>query len=72
MKNYRIAKVTDGEFVRFYPQMKFLGLIWTNMYTWNNDYYDGFHSYEEAKKNLCHTIRKPVIEYLDVNCEGLK
>jgi hypothetical protein len=49
-----------------------LGLIWTNMYAWNNDYYDGFHSYEEAKKNLCHTIRKPVVEYLDADCGELK
>ena len=72
MKNYRIAKFKDGDYLRFYPQMKFLGLIWTNMYAWNNDYYDGFHSYEEAKKNLCHTIRKPVVEYLDVNCGELK
>jgi hypothetical protein len=72
MKNYRIAKVTDGEFVRFYPQRKILGLIWIDMFITLSDYCGWFHSYEEAKKNLCHTIRKPVVEYLDVDCEELK
>jgi hypothetical protein len=71
MKNYRIAKFKDGDYLRFYPQRKFLGLIWITMYAWK-DYYDGFYSYDEAKKKLCDTIRKPVMEYLDVNCEGLK
>lgn len=72
MKNYRIVKIKDGDYVRFYPQRKVLGLIWINMFAWYNDYYDGFRSYEGAKKELCDTMRKPVIEYLDVNCEGLK
>lgn len=71
MKNYRIAKITYGCYSRFYPQVKFLGLIWINMYR-EYAHYDGFHSYEEANKKLCSTIRNPVIEYLDVNCEILK
>ena len=72
MKNYRIAKVIDGDYLRFFPQRKVLGLIWINVFACYNDYYDGFLSYDEANKALCDTIRKPVIEYLDVNCEGLK
>ena len=72
MKNYRIVKFKDRDYIRFYPQRKFLGLIWINMCAWNNRLYEGFRSYEEAKKEICDTIRKPVIEYLDVNCEELK
>jgi hypothetical protein len=68
MKNYRIAKLTNGEFVRFYPQRKILGLIWINLFAWN-EYYDGFSSYEKAKENLCNALRGPMVEYLDVNCE---
>ena len=72
MKNYRIAKVTDGEFVRYYPQRKILGLIWINMFAWMNDYYEGFSSYEKAKDELCNALRGLIVEYLDVDCKDLK
>ena len=73
MKNYRIKKVEmeNGGYVRYYPQVKFLGLFWCNMFDWSN-YYEGFHSYEEANKELCGALRGPMVEYLDVNCEELK
>lgn len=68
MKNYRIRKFVDGDFVRYYPQKKILGIFWWDMFSWN-EYYNGFNSYDKAKKELCESLKKPVIEYLDVDCE---
>lgn len=67
MKNYRIQKLIVGDFVQYYPQKKILGLFWVNMFAWN-EYYSGFDSYEQAKKALCNAITKPVVEYLEVDC----
>lgn len=68
MKNYRIKKFVDGDFVRYYPQVKVLGLFWWNMFDWS-DYYYGFRSYDKAKKELCDALKKPKVEYFDVTCE---
>lgn len=68
MKNYRIKRVDDGYSVRFYPQVKFLGFIWVNMLDWSN-YYDGFSTYDKAKEELCNAIRKPRVDYYDVDCD---
>lgn len=69
MKNYRIQKLIDGDFVRYYPQTKILGFFWVDMFAWA-EYYDGFKSYEQAKKALCNTIKKPIVEYLEVDCNN--
>lgn len=67
MKNYRIRKETWGEQIRYYPQVKMLGLFWTDVF--KNEYYDGgFTTFEKAKKELCAYLKRPVIEYLDVEC----
>lgn len=68
MKNYRVKKVTDGDTTRHYIQNKKFGLFWANMFGWD-DYWDGsFHTFEEAQKHLCDYLRKPVVEYLEVDC----
>jgi len=68
MKNYRIQKVSYGDCVRYHPQKKILGLFWWNMFDWY-EYYEGFKSYEKAKKELCDALKKPKVEYFDVDCE---
>lgn len=73
MKNYRIKKVTDGDGTRYYPQHKFLGLFWMNMVHRHfglDPYWDGsYRTLEESQRNLCNWLKKPIIEYLDVNCD---
>ena len=66
-KNYRIKKETYGTKTKYYPQRKILGLFWVNMFRdLDGDvYYDTF---EQAQKHLCNYLRKPVVEYLEVNC----
>jgi myosin-crossreactive antigen len=64
MKNYRIKKVTDKYSTRYYPQEKWFGLFWMNMFG-----YDGWYStFEEAQKRIFYVLRKPVVEYLEVDC----
>jgi hypothetical protein len=75
MTNYRIKKITQGYTTKYYPQSKFLGLFWVD-----EDIY-GFDSYEKANRALCDYLRdhylkghlrKPVVEYLEVDCGGNK
>ena len=77
MKNYRIKKVTDGYSTSYYPQGKKFGFLW-----WYNifetEWVDGFetewvdgsyYTFEEAQEHLCNYLRKPVVEYIDFDCE---
>ena len=69
MKNYRIKKVTDGYSTSYYPQGKKFGFLW-----WYNifetEWVDGsYYTFEEAKEILCYYLRKPVVEYIDFDCE---
>ena len=67
-KKYRIKKITDGYSTRYYPQEKLFGLFWYNLFV--DEYRDGDYStFEEAQKHLCNYLRKPVVEYLDFDCE---
>jgi hypothetical protein len=67
MKNYRIKKVTNTHLTRYYPQEKWFGLFWVNMFG-----YDGWYSsFEDAQRRICCVLRKPVVEYLSVDCEVL-
>jgi len=68
MKNYRIKKVTDGHSTRYYPQHKFLGLFWVNMFGFEEYWDGGFNTFEEAQWHLCNYLRKPVVEYLSFEC----
>ena len=66
-KNYRIKKVTDGHSTSYYPQQKLFGLFWCNLFA--GDYSSGsYPSFEEAQTALCNFLRKPVVEYLNVDC----
>ena len=68
LKNFRIKKVTDGHSTRYYPQHKRFGLFWYNLFV--DEYRDGDYStFEEAQWHLCNYLRKPVVEYLDFDCE---
>ena len=68
VKNYRIKKVTDGYETRYYPQHKRFGLFWYNLF--EDEYMDGSYStFEKAQKHLCNYLRKPVVEYLDFDCD---
>ena len=68
MKNYRIKKETYGTKTKYYPQRKILGLFWMNMFGYS-DYWDGgYYSFDNAQQELCHYLRKPVVEYLKVDC----
>ncbi len=67
MKNYRIKKVTDGHSTSYYPQQKLFGLFWYNLF--ESEYSSGsYPTFEEAQKQLCNFLRKPVVEYLDFEC----
>ena len=46
---------------KYYPQEKWFGLFWVNMDRW-------YPSFEEAQAHICYTLRKPVVEYLEVDC----
>jgi len=65
MKDYRIKKETDTnrDVTKYYPQVKVFWW-WHNLFSWN-EYYDGFHSIEQARKALCCHIGKPVVEYIE-------
>jgi hypothetical protein len=68
LPNYRIKKVTDGDGTRYFPQHKFLGLFWRNMFGLE-PYWDGsYRTFEESQRNLCNFLMKPVVEYYEVNC----
>ena len=69
LKNFRIKKVTDGEGIKYYPQEKWLGLFWRNMFT--SEYRTGgYYDPELAQMELCSALRdrNPVVEYLEVEC----
>jgi hypothetical protein len=67
-KNYRIKKVTDEYSTKYYPQIKILGLFWVNMFG-HPDYGSCYYwTFEEAQKAICDYLRKPVVEYLSVDC----
>ena len=67
-KNFRIKKVTDGHSTRYYPQHKRFGLFWYNLFV--DEYRDGdYDTFEEAQWHLCNYLRKPVVEYLDFDCD---
>lgn len=68
MKHYRIKKVTDGDKTRYYPQEKFLGLFWYDMFGWDGYSRGYYNTFEDAQYILCDYLRKPTVEYLDVNC----
>lgn len=64
MKNFRVKKVTDQHSTRYYPQEKWFGLFWVNMFG-----YDGWYSsFEEAQRRIFYVLRKPVVEYIEVDC----
>ena len=68
-KNYRIKKVTDQHSTKYYPQEKLFGLFWVNMFGFEH-YWDGsYNTFEEAQDAVCKHLRKPVVEYLDFNCD---
>ena len=68
MKNFRIKKVTDQHSSRYYPQEKLFGLFWVNMFG-----YDGWYpSFEEAQARILYFLRKPAVEYLEVDCGETK
>lgn len=72
MKRYRIKKVTDKDSTRYYPQEKWFGLFWMNMFG-REPYWDGSYStLQKAQDAICEHLRKPVVEYLEVNCEETK
>lgn len=58
----------DGFMVLYYPQKKVLGLFWLNMFSWDHYYQGGFGSYKSAKEALCRAVRRPAVEYFDVDC----
>jgi hypothetical protein len=71
MKNYRIKKVIYNDTERYYPQQKIIAPLW-----WRNIFggtiYSGDGGYatlEEAQEHLCNYLRKPVVEYIDFDCE---
>jgi hypothetical protein len=66
MKNYRIKKVTESNWIGYFPQRKILGLFWIDMFR-SNPYYVGFDSYGDAHEALYCAIRKPEVEYIDVH-----
>jgi hypothetical protein len=68
MENYRIKKVTDENSTKYYPQIKILGLFWVNMFG-HPDYGGAYYwSFEEAQKAVRAYLKKPVVEYLSVDC----
>ena len=69
MTKYRIKKVTDEIGTKYYPQARVFGFLW-----WYNifvdEYRDGcYFTFEEAQWHLCNYLRKPVVEYLDFDCD---
>lgn len=67
MKNFRIRKVTDQHSTKYYPQEKLFGLFWVNMFGY--DGYGGWYpSFEDAQDAICEYLRKPMVEYLEVDC----
>lgn len=69
MKNYRIRKETWNNKSKYFPQRKIFGLFWVNIFS--SDYYDGHHSFEDAKNDLCAHITPVKVEHFEVNC-GIK
>lgn len=72
MKNYRIQKVTYGYTSRYYPQVKRLGLFWMNVFECEPYGDGGYATFEDAQEVLCNYLKKPTVEYFDVNCEETK
>ena len=67
-KNYRIKKVTERDGAKYYPQEKLFGLFWVDMFGC-----DGWYSsFEEAQRRIFFVLRKPVVEYLEVDCRETK
>jgi hypothetical protein len=66
MKNYRIKKETGEYGTRYYPQGRVFGFLWWyNIFAFDI-YCDGCYStFEEAQKELCKHLRKPVVEYIE-------
>jgi hypothetical protein len=71
MRNYRIKKQTCDDISRYFPQHKFL-FWWYDMCAYAEYSDGGYKTFEEAQKTLCDYLKKPVVEYLEVNCEKLK
>ena len=70
-KNYRIKKVTERDGTKYYPQEKLFGL-WMNMFGFEH-YWDGsYNTFEEAQDAVCKHLRKPDVEYLEVDCGETK
>jgi hypothetical protein len=68
VKNFRIKKVTEDGETKYFPQHKFLGLFWMNMFGCE-PYWDGSYSIlEVAQKRMCDYLKEPVVEYLEVDC----
>jgi hypothetical protein len=71
-RNYRIKKVTWKDKCRYYPQVKRLGLFWMNVFVCEPYSDGGYTTFEFAQEVLCDYLKKPVVEYLDVNCGETK
>jgi len=68
MKKYRIKKETYGNTTKYYPQKKVI-FWWRNLFAFDV-YFDGeYATLEEAQEHLCNYLRKPVVEYIDFDCE---
>ena len=70
MTEYRIKKVTYNDTERYYPQQKIIAPLWWRNMFYCEPYWDGsYATLEEAQKELCKHLRKPVVEYIDFDCE---
>jgi len=72
MTEYRIKKETTSygsfSYDKYFPQQKLFGLFWYNLF--ESEYCSGsYDTFEEAQEHLCNYLRKPVVEYIDFDCE---
>jgi len=68
MKNYRIKKQYGMYSIRYTPQEKIL-FWWRNVFDLYSEFDTGFDTLTQAQEALCKHLRKPVVEYIDFDCE---
>jgi len=68
MTQYRIKKQYGMYSIRYTPQKKIL-FWWRNVFDIYSEFDIGFDTLEQAQKALCKHLRKPVVEYIDFDCE---
>jgi hypothetical protein len=68
MTEYRIRKETYGNTTKYYPQQKRL-FWWFNIFAFDVYFDGGYDTLENAQKQLCNYLRKPVVELIEFDPE---